>query len=128
MSISVRTVVNHKDNKREVVTIATRFWDKRLSSPFQIKRHVAHPNQFSTVNLDDGSPLDSLPNSAHTIIRPLGPYPNGFEKLAAGYQQSKMQAVANERVLLTNLLRMFSQLFVENCADIHSLRSVDATL
>jgi hypothetical protein len=55
---------------------------------------------------EDATPIESLPCAAHTLVRPLEAYPRDFEKLAATYKQTRMQALSGERPLLNNFLSM----------------------
>ncbi|KAG8857126.1 DNA-directed DNA polymerase alpha catalytic subunit pol1 [Serendipita sp. 411] len=84
MSLSSRTVVNHKDNKREIVCISARVWEGN--------------------NIEGTVPLEKEPSTAVTFVRPLEKYPNNFEASAAQSRQSKMHALGNERALLNNFL------------------------
>ncbi|CCA69546.1 related to POL1-DNA-directed DNA polymerase alpha, 180 KD subunit [Serendipita indica DSM 11827] len=86
MSLTLRTVVNHKENKREIVSIASRVWEEN--------------------HIESTTPLDKQPSTAVTFIRPLEKYPKGFESVAAQSRQSKMHAMANERALLNNFLAL----------------------
>ncbi|KAL0059069.1 DNA-directed DNA polymerase alpha catalytic subunit pol1 [Marasmius tenuissimus] len=60
LSVSVRTVVNHKDNRREVVCSTARIWHNTV--------------------IDDPTPPERLPCTVQTFVRPLGDkFPSGFE-------------------------------------------------
>ena len=61
MSLAIRTVMNHKDNRQEVVLVSGRVYEN--------------------VSLDDPTPADKLPCYGFTLIRPLegGVFPVGFE-------------------------------------------------
>ncbi|PWN51312.1 hypothetical protein IE53DRAFT_386318 [Violaceomyces palustris] len=84
MSISSRTVVNHKENKREVVAVSARTW---------------HDTQ-----IEDPTPPEELPCSIYTAVRPLGPmFPPGFEA-EAKRGKTKIVTLKYERMLLNSLL------------------------
>ncbi|KZP01754.1 DNA polymerase alpha catalytic subunit, partial [Calocera viscosa TUFC12733] len=83
MSVSLRTIVNHKENKREIVCATLRTWEN--------------------VNIDDPTPPEQLSSSVHTIVRPLDRFPAGFENKARS-EKSKIITMKNERMLLGNLL------------------------
>ncbi|VDB99016.1 unnamed protein product [Peniophora sp. CBMAI 1063] len=61
-SLSIRTVVNHQENIREIVCASARIW--------------------SNINIDDPTPPESLPCTVHTYVRPLERFPPNFESLA----------------------------------------------
>ncbi|KAH9072265.1 DNA polymerase alpha catalytic subunit [Lactarius deliciosus] len=58
-SLSIRTIVNHQENIREIVCATARIW--------------------SNTQLDDPTPPEALPCTVHTLVRPLGRFPPGFE-------------------------------------------------
>lgn len=82
MSIALRTVVNFKENKREVVAVSARVWrDMALETP---------------------TPPEQLPSSSFTAVRPLGTaFPPRFEQQMA---QSRVKTFKYERMVLSNLL------------------------
>ncbi|KAG9097044.1 DNA-directed DNA polymerase alpha catalytic subunit pol1 [Ceratobasidium sp. UAMH 11750] len=83
VSLSARTVVNHKENKREVVCASLRTWENTV--------------------IDDATPPEKQPSFSHTVVRPLGKFPAGFEAKAKS-EKSKIMTMANEKMLLNNLL------------------------
>ncbi|KAG8748383.1 DNA-directed DNA polymerase alpha catalytic subunit pol1 [Ceratobasidium sp. 414] len=83
VSLSTRTVVNHKENKREVVCASLRTWENTV--------------------IDDATPPEKQPSSSHTVVRPLGRFPTGFEAKVKS-EKSKVMTMANEKMLLNNLL------------------------
>ncbi|KAG8835098.1 DNA-directed DNA polymerase alpha catalytic subunit pol1 [Serendipita sp. 399] len=89
MSLSLRTVVNHKDNKREIVCISVRVWEEN--------------------NIEGTTPLEKEPSTAVTFVRPLEKYPKNFESTATQSRQSKMQALGNERALLNAFLALMQR-------------------
>lgn len=87
MSLSARTVVNHKENKREVVCASARVW--------------------TDMALEDSTPPEQLPCSMYTVVRPLGSmFPPSFEKEAKN-GKSKIVTMKYERMLLNSLLGKF---------------------
>ncbi|KAG4305731.1 hypothetical protein PORY_000641 [Pneumocystis oryctolagi] len=63
MSISLRKIMNHKEDKQEIVVISTRIYEN--------------------VSLDDPTPADNLPCQTFTVVRPIKQlFPTGFETLA----------------------------------------------
>ncbi|TFK23220.1 DNA polymerase alpha catalytic subunit [Coprinopsis marcescibilis] len=84
LSLSVRTIVNHQQNKREVVCASTRTWQN--------------------IQIDDGTPPEKLPCTVQTFIRPLDRYPPGFEAQAKSNTRGQISTAQNERMLLSVLL------------------------
>ncbi|KAJ3546934.1 hypothetical protein NM688_g5461 [Phlebia brevispora] len=84
MSLSVRTIVNHQENNREVVCATARTW----------------PN----MQLDDPTPPERLPCSVHTYVRPLDRFPPNFEARARANGKGFISPVKDERTLLNQLL------------------------
>ncbi|KAK1224663.1 DNA-directed DNA polymerase alpha catalytic subunit pol1 [Marasmius sp. AFHP31] len=85
LSVSVRTVVNHKDNRREVVCSTARIWHNTV--------------------IDDPTPPERLPCTVHTFVRPLGDkFPSGFEVHAKANGKGVVSCMKNERMLLSSLL------------------------
>ncbi|KAJ6561161.1 DNA polymerase family B-domain-containing protein [Mycena vulgaris] len=84
MSLSVRTIVNHQENKREVVCVAARTWHNML--------------------IDDPKPPEELPCTVQTFVRPLDKFPPNFEAQAMANGKGAISAVKNERMLLSSLL------------------------
>ncbi|SJX64596.1 related to POL1-DNA-directed DNA polymerase alpha, 180 KD subunit [Sporisorium reilianum f. sp. reilianum] len=84
MSIAVRTVVNHKENKQELVAVSARTW--------------------SDHQIEDPTPPEQLPCSVFTAVRPLGNmFPPGFEA-EARKSKIKIHTLKYERMLLNALL------------------------
>ncbi|KAH7920526.1 hypothetical protein BV22DRAFT_1073766 [Leucogyrophana mollusca] len=84
MSLAVRTIVNHRENKREVVCVTGRVW--------------------RDVQLDDPTPPEQLPCSVHTLIRPLDRFPPKFEAQARANGKGVISPMLNERMLLNIVL------------------------
>jgi DNA polymerase alpha subunit A len=61
MSLTIRTTMNHKDNRQEIVLASGRVYDN--------------------VSLDDPTPADKLPCYGFTLLRPMekGVFPMHFE-------------------------------------------------
>ncbi|KIK93692.1 hypothetical protein PAXRUDRAFT_12489 [Paxillus rubicundulus Ve08.2h10] len=87
MSLSVRTVVNHIENKREVVCVSGRVW--------------------RDVQLDDPTPPEQFPCAVHTYVRPLDRFPPNFEARAKVNGKGVISPMKNERMLLNSLLATF---------------------
>ncbi|KAG6877195.1 hypothetical protein C0993_009512, partial [Termitomyces sp. T159_Od127] len=84
VSLSVRTIVNHQENKREVVCATARIW-----------HHI---------NIDDATPPEQLPCTVHTFVRPLDRFPPNFETQARANSKGFISPMKNERMLLSSLL------------------------
>ncbi|KAI6139794.1 hypothetical protein BKA82DRAFT_955077 [Pisolithus tinctorius] len=84
MSLAVRTVLNHQENKREIVCVSGRIW--------------------RDVRLDDPTPPEQLQCTVHTLVRPLDRFPPKFEEYARANGRSIISPMQNERMLLNNLL------------------------
>ncbi|KAF9482567.1 DNA polymerase alpha catalytic subunit [Pholiota conissans] len=84
LSLSIRTVVNHQENKREVVCASLRIWHN--------------------MQIDDATPPEKLKCSVHTFIRPLDKFPPDFEKQAKMNAKGSISPMKNERMLLSSLL------------------------
>ncbi|KAH9967412.1 DNA polymerase alpha catalytic subunit [Russula dissimulans] len=83
-SLSIRTVVNHQENIREIVCATARIW--------------------SNTQIDDPTPPEALPCSVHTLVRPLGRFPPGFEAKVKSNAKGVISPMTNERMLLNSLL------------------------
>lgn len=83
-SLAIRTIVNHKENKREIVCATARIW--------------------SNIQIEDPTPPDKLPCSVHTLVRPLDRFPTNFENKAKSNSKGVISPMKNERMLLNNLL------------------------
>ncbi|GMK53505.1 hypothetical protein CspeluHIS016_0100910 [Cutaneotrichosporon spelunceum] len=83
MSIALRTIVNHRENKTEILIATTRTWEG--------------------VNIEDATPPDRQPSSLTTIVRPIEKFPPGLEARSKS-ERSQFQAVKAERALLNSLL------------------------
>ncbi|KAJ7230554.1 DNA polymerase family B-domain-containing protein [Mycena pura] len=84
MSLSIRTVVNHQENQREVLCATARTWHNML--------------------IDDPKPPEQLPCTVQTFVRPLDKFPPNFEAQAKMNSKGAISSVKNERMLLSSLL------------------------
>ncbi|PCH44462.1 hypothetical protein WOLCODRAFT_105176 [Wolfiporia cocos MD-104 SS10] len=84
VSLSLRTIVNHKENNREIVCATARIW--------------------SNLDLDDPTPPEALPCTVRTFVRPLDRFPPNFEVRAGRNGKGVISPMKNERMLLNNLL------------------------
>ncbi|KAF5332256.1 hypothetical protein D9611_008203 [Ephemerocybe angulata] len=89
MSLSVRTIINHHENKREVVCASARTWHN--------------------IQLEDVTPPEQLPCVVHTFIRPLDRFPPDFEVQAKANTRGTISPMANERMLLSTLLNSINR-------------------
>lgn len=83
MSIALRTIVNHRENKTEILLATTRVWEG--------------------VNIEDPTPPDQQPSSLKTFVRPIEKFPPELEARAKA-ERSPFQTVKAERALLNALL------------------------
>jgi DNA polymerase alpha subunit A len=100
LSLSVRTIVNYQDNKREVVCATTRIWQNSayLQNLFRLSFKSV------LVQIDDPTPPEQLKCSVNTFIRPLDKFPQNFEKQAKSSSKGAIVPAQNERMLLSSLL------------------------
>ncbi|TFK68725.1 hypothetical protein BDN72DRAFT_948057 [Pluteus cervinus] len=84
MSLSIRTIVNHRENLREVVCTTARTWHN--------------------MNIEDATSPDQLPCTVQTFVRPLDSFPPNFETKARSNGRGLITPVLNERALLNSLL------------------------
>ncbi|KAK7051399.1 DNA-directed DNA polymerase alpha catalytic subunit pol1 [Paramarasmius palmivorus] len=82
LSLSMRTIVNHRENKREVIII-----DEKLQ-----------------VIIDDPTPPERLPCTVQTFVRPLDRFPKDFESKARANGKGVIAPMVNETMLLNSLL------------------------
>ncbi|TKA82057.1 hypothetical protein B0A55_01508 [Friedmanniomyces simplex] len=83
MSLALRTTMNVKENKNEILVASVRFY----------------PN----VSLTDTTAPEKLPSRTFTFMRPNGEYPLGF-KLEAEKHKGQIMMERNEGALLSKLL------------------------
>ncbi len=99
MSISIRTIVNHRENKTELLCVTTRTWEGCKPTI----RITSKKTDMRLGNIDDHTPPDRLPSQLNTIIRPIEKFPPGLEARAKT-ERSPFQTVKAERALLNSLL------------------------
>ena len=86
MSISLRTTLNIKENKLEIL--------------------VASARVYENISLSDTSPPEALPCKTYTILRPSeSTYPTGFEALSKR-QRGTIMPEKNEQMLLSKFLAL----------------------
>ncbi|EMC92827.1 hypothetical protein BAUCODRAFT_96163 [Baudoinia panamericana UAMH 10762] len=83
MSLALRTTMNVKENKNEILVASVRF--------------------YPDVQLTDTTPPEKLPSRTFTFMRPNGEYPLGF-KLEAEKHKGQILMEKNEPALLSKLL------------------------
>ncbi|KAI0048775.1 hypothetical protein FA95DRAFT_1678116 [Auriscalpium vulgare] len=83
-SLSVRTIVNHQENIKEIVCATARIW--------------------SNTQIEDATPPEKLPCTVHSFVRPLERFPPNFETVARSNSKGGVTPVKNERMLLNSLL------------------------
>ncbi|KZV91997.1 hypothetical protein EXIGLDRAFT_615021, partial [Exidia glandulosa HHB12029] len=85
MSLSLRTIVNHQDNQRELVCASARVW--------------------TDMRIDDERQPNEIPCEVHTFVRPLeqGKWPPKFQETAKN-NKTKITACDNEFALLSRML------------------------
>ncbi|KAI0947004.1 hypothetical protein AcV7_009558 [Taiwanofungus camphoratus] len=84
MSLSIRTIVNHRENSREIVCATARIW--------------------ANLDLDDPTPPEALPCTVRTFVRPLDRFPPNFEVRVKKNGKGVISPMKNERMLLNSLL------------------------
>ncbi|KAJ8101126.1 hypothetical protein POJ06DRAFT_89105 [Lipomyces tetrasporus] len=85
MSVALRTVMNHKDNKQEIVAISARVFD-----------NIQHDTTESP---------EKLRPYTFTIVRPIGAvFPAGFEAEVKRKGRGTISVERNEQALLSNFL------------------------
>ncbi|CAH7685382.1 DNA polymerase alpha subunit A [Phakopsora pachyrhizi] len=87
MSLSMRNIMNHSDNKKEVVCATARVWQD--------------------VSIEDATPIERQPSTVKTFVRPLISFPRGFQE-ACCKQTPVITAVKEEKNLLSFLLGTIS--------------------
>ncbi|KAH8598307.1 hypothetical protein B0O99DRAFT_739122 [Bisporella sp. PMI_857] len=81
MSLALRTILNVKDNKQEILAISAR--------------------TYRNISLTETAPAESLSCETFTVMRPVGAqFPIGFEKVAKGRAKGLVKLVKQESELL----------------------------
>lgn len=83
MSLALRTTMNTKDNKNEILMASMRFYEN--------------------VSLTDTTPPEKMPSRTFTIMRPNGEYPLGF-KTEAEKHRGNIKTEKDEAQLLSKML------------------------
>jgi len=83
MSLSIRDIMNHKDNKKEIVCVTARMWQE--------------------ANLDDTTPIEQQSSVVKTYVRPLASFPAGTQD-ACRRSMPPITPVKEENMLLSILL------------------------
>ncbi|PFH53233.1 hypothetical protein AMATHDRAFT_54925 [Amanita thiersii Skay4041] len=83
-SLSIRTIVNHKENQREVVCVTSRIWQNMA--------------------IDDPTPPENLACIVQTLVRPLVQFPANFVASTQVNSKGSILPVKDEQILLNNLL------------------------
>lgn len=84
MSIALRTTMNAKENKNEILVANVRFYED--------------------VSLTDTTPPEKMASRSFTVMRPNGEYPIGFKLEAEKHRGSIISMEKNEGALLSKLL------------------------
>ncbi|RMY54665.1 hypothetical protein D0863_13561 [Hortaea werneckii] len=88
MSLALRTTMNRKENKNEILVASLRFYEN--------------------VSLTDTTPPEKLPCRTFTVMRPHGEYPVGF-KLEAEKHKGQIKMEKSENALLSVLLAIIQR-------------------
>ena len=88
MSLALRTTMNVKENKNEILLASVRFYEN--------------------VSLTDTTPPERMPSRTFTIMRPNGDYPLGF-KAEAEKHKGQIRTERNEPALLSMLLAIIQK-------------------
>ena len=103
MSLALRTTMNVKANKNEILVASIRF--------------------FENVSLTDTSPPEKMPQRVFTIMRPNGEYPLGF-KMEADKRNGQIMTEKSEAAVLSKLLAII-QMHDPDAIIGHKLDDVD---
>lgn len=104
MSISLRTMLNVKENKQEIL--------------------VASARVYENISLTDMTSTEDLPCKTYTIMRPAdAAYPTGFEALTKK-QRGKIMTEKSEQMLLSKFLALLERIDPDVLMG-HQLQDVD---
>lgn len=107
MSIALRTHMNVKENKQEIIAISCRIYEN--------------------VSLTDAASPETLPCQTFSIVRPINPiFPYGFEK-AAERHRGTIRQEKTENMLLSSFLAKIQQADPDVLIG-HQLESVDYSI
>ena len=88
MSLALRTTMNVKENKNEILVASLRFYEN--------------------VSLTDTTPPENMPQRTFTVLRPNGEYPLGF-KMEAEKHRGQIKMEKSEGALLSMLLAIIQK-------------------
>lgn len=107
MSLALRTSLNAKENRQEILVISARIYE--------------------SVSLSDTTPADKLPCQTFTIMRPAGQsYPMGFES-DVQKRRGTVRLEKNEQMLLSTFLAKIQQ-YDPDVLMGHQLEGVDYSI
>jgi DNA polymerase alpha subunit A len=108
MSIALRTVLNVKDNKQEVLSISARV--------------------YHNLSLSDTTPPEKLPCQTFTVMRPAGSnFPIGFDGLVKARARGLVKLVKQEQELLSFFLGKLGSIDPDVLVG-HQLEGVDFSI
>ena len=108
MSIALRTVLNVKENKQEVIAISAR--------------------TYRNISLTETTPADKLTCEIFTVMRPVGAqFPIGFEKLSKSRTKGLVKTVKQETELLNFFLARLNAVDPDVLVG-HQLEGVDFSI
>ena len=104
MSLALRTTLNVKENKQEILVISARVYEN--------------------ISLNDSTPAEKLPCKTFTVVRPTeSSFPVGFES-ACKKQRGTIMLATNEQLLLSKFFAMLERLDPDILMG-HQLQDVD---
>jgi DNA polymerase alpha subunit A len=107
MSLAMRTQLNVKENKQEILTISMRIYDN--------------------VSLSDTTPVEKMPSKTYNVMCPSGTaFPLGFEAETKKHK-SNFMLVKSEQLLLAKFLAIFEQADPDVLMG-HQLQEVDYSI
>ena len=107
MSLALRTQLNVKENKQEILVVSARVYEN--------------------LSLSDTTPAERLPSSTYTIMRPSGSsYPMGFEA-GTKKQRGTFMLEKSEQFLLSKFMALFERMDPDVLVG-HQLQEVDYSI
>ena len=104
MSLALRTMMNVKENKQEILVISVRLYEK--------------------IFLSDNTPTEKLPCKTYTLIRPIeSSFPTGFDALCKK-QRGSIILAKNEQLLIAQFLALLERTDPDVLVG-HQLQDVD---
>ena len=108
MSFAMRTTLNVKDNKQEILAISARIYDN--------------------ISLSDTTPADKLPSRTITVMRPAGgSFPLGFEELVKRKSRGLVKLCKQEPEMLSFFLAQLDRIDPDVILG-HQLEGVDFSI